>query len=132
MFYKSERSETTNNSDRNTSWIGKLALMYPSDYIYTYSLSIDDICYSTPGNCKISTSGIPTFGWLYRSEYHQWTLMPNSSYKNRVFLIHTNGDVFNYDYVNNAYGISPNIYLKPEVKIKQGDGTIDNPYVFEL
>lgn len=131
-FYISERSETTCYG-RNASWVGKTALMYPSDYIFTYAVGVDDTCYNTPGNCNVDSEANPSSGWLYRSEYFQWTMTPNSYYTTNAFKVDLSGVVHNYSsFVDNFNGISPVVYLKSGVKIKSGDGSIDNPYIFEL
>ena len=131
-FYISERSETTCDG-RNTNWVGKISLMYPSDYIFTYAVGVDYTCYNTPGSCNADSGANPSSGWLYRSEYYQWTMTPNSFYGTNAFKVDLSGVVHNYaSYVSNSNGASPVVYLKPEVKIKQGDGTMDNPYIFEL
>ena len=44
-FYSSERSEVVNRETRSKNWIGKLGLMYPSDYIFVYALGVNDTCY---------------------------------------------------------------------------------------
>lgn len=125
-FYISEKSEHT-YSGRSKNWTGQVALMYTSDYIFTYSLGVDDSCYNNPSSCKNST---PSSGWLYRSGYHQWTLTPQSSAPKNVFFIYSGGIIGSY--TNYSFGVLPVLYIKPNVKIKSGDGTIDNPYEFEL
>ena len=127
-FYTSERSETVNNADRSKNWIGNIALMYPSDYIYTYALGVDDTCYNTPGSCHNST---PSSGWLYKSAYHQWTLASYSSYAYVVFYVISSGDVYSVN-AGNLLGTRPALYLKPNVRIKEGDGSSTSPYELEL
>lgn len=128
-FYASERSETAVNADRSKNWTGNIALMYPSDYIFTYALGVDDTCYNTPGSCDNSTA---SNGWLYRSGYHQWTLAPISSTAVHGFSVRSSGLVSYLSTVASSNGSSPVVYLKSNIRIKEGDGTIDNPYEFEL
>ena len=54
-----------------------------------------------------------------------WTLTPNSA--SNVRLVDYYGDA-NYDNPVAAYGVRPSINLKSNVKIVDGDGTVDNPY----
>ena len=75
----------------------------------------------------------------YQSSYHEttysngylnnglywWTLTPYSTFYVR-FVLH-NGNA-NYDNPTRASGVRPSINLKSNVKIVDGDGTIDNPY----
>lgn len=129
--YISERSLDI-YSNNSIKWLGLIGLIYPSDYIYTYSKSIDDICYLTPRKCTINNGGQPFLGWIYRSEYSQWTLTPSSLSERYAFYINKSGSYSYGSHVANNMGIRPALYLKPNVKIKSGDGTIDNPYEFEL
>lgn len=129
--YISERSLDV-YSNNSTKWLGLVGLLYPSDYIFTYSKSIDDVCYSTPRKCSTGSGGNPHLGWIYSSEYSQWTITPSSSSERYAFYI-TKSGLYSYgSHVANVMGVRPTIYLKPNVKIKSGDGTIDNPYEFEL
>ena len=65
-----------------------------------------------------------TDGYLNNGLYW-WTLTPNSlSYVRSVFY---NGDA-NYNNPTYANGVRPSINLKSNVKIVDGDGTVDNPY----
>ena len=129
LFYTSERSETVINADRNKNWTGNIALMYPSDYIFTYSLGVDDTCYNTPGSCN---SGMPALGWIYKANFNvQLYTITSRSTQESILTIHQSG--YFYDRAARySRGTRPTLYLKPEVKIKSGDGTIDNPYEFEL
>ena len=126
-FYTNERG-TTVYSGRSTSWTGNVALMYPSDYIFTYALGVDDTCYNTPGSCNNST---PSNGWLYRPGHYQWTLASDSSDTSYVFYVRSSGIVNNY-YASMSYGSSPVVYLKSNIRIKEGDGTSISPYKLEL
>ena len=127
-FYASERSETVNNADRSKNWTGLVGLMYPSDYIYTYALGVDDTCYNTSRSCD---NGTPSSGWIYKSASIQWTMTPRSSDTFCVFNVRSSGYVDCYG-TNQSYETRPVVYLKPNVKIKSGDGSIDSPYEFEL
>ena len=54
-----------------------------------------------------------------------WTITPYSA--SRVRLVFENGVAGN-DRPSNAFGVRPSVNLKFNVKIADGDGTIDNPY----
>ena len=133
LYYKAERGNTV-YLERNTYWNGVMALMYPSDYIFAYSLGVDDSCYTNGYNC--GTSSEKNSSWIYNSNNNKtcWLLSTNSSGPYYAAGVIWNGSVrFNSSFpVSAANAIHPVLYLKPEVKIKQGDGTKDNPYVFEL
>ena len=131
-FYGYERG-TTVYSGRPTYWIGKIGLMYPSDYGYATSggtttdrasclakemYNWDSSSYS---DCKNND-------YLYNSSLYQWTITPNSSYSNFVFFVNSTGRVNR----NLAYGsnrsASPVLYLLSTVEITGGEGTSENPY----
>ena len=69
-------------------------------------------------------------GTTYRSGYlnnglYWWTLTPNSS--SNVRNVNNNGYASD-SYPTGARGVRPSINLKSNVKIVDGDGTVDNPY----
>jgi len=122
-FYGIERGTEKYNAVRSTNWIGKVGLMYPSDYGYTFAYGVDDTCYSTPNKCNSST---PSSSWLYTSSYIQWMLSPYTGSANDVFRIYSTGHVYD----NNASltdGVRPVVYLKSDIKLT-GTGTSGNPY----
>ena len=135
MFYERERG-TTVYSGRPTTWQGKIALMYPSDYGYATSggstrnreaclakelYSWDSSSYS---DCKNND-------WLFNSTT-QWTLTPNSSNSNYVFNVITTGYVDHYASALNSNGVRPSVYLTSNVGISGGDGTMNNPYILKV
>ena len=132
-YYNFERG-TTVYSGRSTSWNGKIALMYPSDYSYTYALGVDNTCYSNGNNCRTSAGGMPENGWIYNtnSNSKQWLLSPYSGYSDYVFFLFGTGDVATYNGVANSYGVRPTLYLSSQVKITSGDGTEQSPYRLKL
>ena len=57
-----------------------------------------------------------------------WTLTPYSV--SDVRFVYYSGEALIYRF-SNAYGVRPSINLKSNVKIVDGDGTVDNPYRLE-
>lgn len=129
-FYKSERGIIT-ESGENTNWLGKVSLMYLSDYVFTYNLGVDVVCYDTPKNCKSDFGGVPTAGWLYHFGENQFTIVPYSTAYYAVFSIFPEGYV-GLVTANGLYSTRPALYLKSEVKITSGDGTKDNVYKLSM
>ena len=78
--------------------------------IYEYTMSYSSTTYSN--------------GYLNNGLYW-WTLTPNSS--SFVRRVDYNGSAHNLS-PSNASGARPSINLKSNVKIVDGDGTVDNPY----
>ena len=134
-FYGYERG-TTVYSGRPTYWVGKIGLMYPSDYGYATSggtttnrasclakemVNWDSSSYS---DCKNND-------YLYNSSVNKWTITPYSSGSNRVFYVYATGYVYDYG-ASYTYSASPVLYLKSTVEITGGDGSSGNPYTLEM
>ena len=130
-FYGYERG-TTVYSGRPTYWVGKIGLMYPSDYGYATSggsttnrasclakemYNWDSSSYS---DCKNND-------YLYNSSY-RWTITPDSSDSGGVFRVYTAGYVGNSSAYSSGISVSPVLYLKSTVQITGGEGTSENPF----
>ena len=127
--YSFERG-TTVYSVRSTSWIGKIGLMYPSDYAYTYANGVDNKCYTDTNNCETST---PSSGWLYNNAY-QWLISPSSGSSVSAFYVGSAGFVSygsGRGYVTNSYGVRPSAYLISSIQLDKGTGTEDDPYTLK-
>ena len=124
--YTFERG-TTVYRGRCTNWIGKIGLMYPSDYAYTYAGGVDNKCYTDTIDCCTST---PSSGWLYNNA-HQWLISPNSGHSDSAFLVHSTGYVRSYDDVSYVDGARPSTYLLSSIQIDKGTGTETNPYTLK-
>ena len=131
MFYERERG-TTVYSGRDTSWVGKVGLMYPSDYGYATSGGS-----TTDRNACLNKelynwdssdfSDCKNNDWIFNSSY-QWTITPRASYSNRVFYMSSSGFV-NGNHTINTNGVRPVVFLKSNIKIVDGDGSSSNPYI---
>ncbi len=121
-YYAFERG-TTVYSGRPTSWNGKVGLMYPSDYIYTYAYGVDDTCYN---NGRFCNTGTPSSGWLYNSAM-QWTLSPVSKDPDIVFDASSLGLMQDH-YVAYELGVRPVVHLRSDISLS-GSGTVSDPYV---
>ena len=122
-------------SGRPTEWIGKIGLMYPSDYGYATSggsttdreTCLNTELYNWDGK---SVRDCKNNDWLYTGSY-QWTLTPISSNSSYVLIVDTFGSVF----VGSAYhrdDVFPALYLSSNVKISGGEGTENSPYQLSL
>jgi len=130
-LYNIERGENV-YSGNSTNWIGKVGLMYPSDYGYATSgnqvareeclnLSLKDWDATNYIACR-------TNDWLFNSSYIQAMISPNSSENTRIFAVTTTGTVDNSYLTYQAnYIIRPTVYLKPDIKLT-GEGTSTSPY----
>ena len=127
VMYEKERG-TTVYSGRNTTWTGKVALAYPSDYGYATDLSkcsqtlynySDNACHSNDWMYSIITNSGRNIGWL---------LTPHSGSAYNAFLVTSTGYVYCNNGVYRAYGVAPVLYLGSDQDIVSGDGLQSNPY----
>ena len=135
-FYGYERG-TTVYSGRPTTWSGKVALMYPSDYGYATSggsTTNRDACLAKElyNWDSSSFSDCKNNDWLYDSSTYQWTLTPNTSNSGGVFDVNGTGSVNHSFNALSSDGIRPSVYLTSNVKISGGDGTSNSPYTLEV
>ncbi len=133
-YYNFERSTRTcitenvtecNNQTRTTSIMQNVGLMYPSDYLYTFSNGVNNTCYSNGQNCQTSKGGTPSLSWLFKGDY-QWTQTPYAGNHNSAVYIYKDGYI-SYDCTIGRY-FRPALYLNSSVKITGGDGSEGNPY----
>ena len=129
-MYDWERG-TTVYGGRSTSWNGKIALMYPSDYIYTYALGVDNTCYTDGYGCGGSSG--KTNGWIYNTNSNstQWLLSPGLGNSDGAFALGGSGFVAG-SYVSRSNGVRPSLYLVSNIKIDSGDGSEQSPYRLKL
>ncbi len=128
-YYSAERGTTTYDCStddracpRVTSWVGKIGLMYPSDYVYA---SDQSLCTATANSWNNSAnSACITNDWLYGIT--QWTISPDLSSSGAVGVYYA-GDVYNI-VARAALGVRPVLVLKSNVNITSGNGTESNPY----
>ncbi len=119
---------------RTTTWLGKVGLMYPSDYGYATSggstsnrtSCLNKELYNWDSS---SYSDCKNNDWLYNSSNWQWTVSPraNSSNASYVFGVVYIGFV-NSDGAFSAGLVRPSVYLISKTSILGGEGTLENPY----
>ena len=142
-FYELERSNNTGKIctsgtacndplGRTTAWVGKVGLMYPSDYGYAtgggnykreYCLSQYLYTWNSYAECYKDN-------WLYTSVNYQWTLTPiaRSDISAHTFLVYHNG-IINSGSVADGWLVKPVVYLKSNVQILSGEGSSTDPFM---
>ena len=123
-IYEYERG-TTVYTGRPTTWTGKIALAYPSDYGYAADLNQ---CKQTLANYDNSTC--TSNNWMKaiitdNGSNHGWLLTPDSSYSFGAWYSH--GNVGEY-FTGAARGAVPVLSLSSKLGIESGDGSSSNPY----
>ena len=135
-FYGNERG-TTVYSGHATTWTGKIALMYPSDYGYATSggSTTDRATCLAKEMYNWDSSRVSDCmnnDYLYKSGYTPWTLAPQSSNSNIVFDVNHTGCV----YVGKAYyvySVRPAVFLKSNISITDvGIGTAESPFQLKV
>ena len=132
-FYSYERG-TTVYSGRDTSWVGKVGLMYPSDYGYATSggsATDRNACLNKELYNWDSSDFSDCYNndWIFNSAY-QWTITPRASYSNNVFRLDRAGYVVSRN-ASGTRGVRPVVFLKSSIKIVDGDGSSSNPYILQ-
>ena len=131
VLYKKERGTEviTNPSDgilRSTSWTGKVALLYPSDY--GYAANLNECANAGKFDCSnwLNSTFDGKYLWLLtpsinnsdegfdNMENNAWTVVPDG--------LDSGQDVFN------VYDVFPTLFLKTNIIKSGGDGSQSNPY----
>ena len=107
------------------SWVGKLGLMYASDYGY----AVSDECTSNLYDYNNTTC--KTNNWLFKS-INEWLLPQYATFSSYALYVYSGGNVYNYVVNRSQNGARPVLYLKSNVKITGGDGTLTDPYTLGL
>ena len=131
VMYSNERQISGNMYYVGTnpnSWVGKVAVMYASDYGY----AVPDICTQNLNTYKDDTTNCVNTNWLYNIKVTEWVL--NQVTKNAYAFNIYGGNYINSGgrNVTSSYAVRPVLYLKSNVKITGGFGTSSNPYTLGL
>ena len=131
---------TTVYSGHATTWIGKIGLMYPSDYGYATSggtakdraaclaKEISNWISSDFSDCKDND-------FLYDSNTEQLaeqlTMMPYSVNADMVLTVYPDGSA-RPDYTLIAGAVRPTLFLKSSIQVDKGTGSKSDPYVLKI
>ena len=134
QFYNYEHGNLV-YSGHNSSWKGRIGLIYASDYGFatsaenssrrTFCLSqkLNDWNNSLTKDCRYNN-------YLFDDKTWQWTITPSYDNYLRKFVIHPSGDIYYTD--SGCNSVRPSLYLKPSTKITGGYGTKSKPYTIDL
>lgn len=118
--YKLENTSGTVYTGNKTSWTGKIALPYPSDYAYSAYLGK---CTSTLGEYSNCSSYMKTM-------FNSKTIALLTPIVSSSFVFHVAGGCLDLGepYAALDSEIFPTLYLNTNVSIKTGSGTLNSPY----
>ena len=139
-YYAIERNSTNGYG----SWIGNIGLLYPSDFAYIYGHGVeicDDLlnCFGAKSNWMINNNT-----YFYDNDYSSDStfilvsrlITPLSNYS--IYYIRNGGGISAGYYGPGQYGIlsrasfiKPTLYLKNNLQVNSGDGSLDNPYTIK-
>ena len=107
------------------SFIGKLGLMYASDYGYAVSDECtQNLIYYDNAICRNNN-------WLYKANGN-WILTQRASVSYIAFYVGPDGFLYNDDVSGNRIGVRPVLYLISSAQITGGNGTSSSPYTLGL
>ena len=125
--YQEERSTSVHSGNKQT-WDGKVALIYPSDYMYASSS-----CYNngTIGN-NYNNSTCTGTNWLLDTNNSFWAISPSSSNSRRAIDVDYSGMVsFNVTSEHRSNGVRQSVYLDTNVNYVSGSGTTSDPFIIK-
>ena len=133
-MYDKERVSGTVESGNATTWTGKIAVPYPSDYGYAVDLSL---CQKQISSYYDATHTCTTNNWMFNIVTNNGTdkgslVTPNSGDVGDAWGIDSNGSVFSSNPtmkgVSGPLLITPVLSLTSELGIGSGSGTGSDPY----
>ena len=137
VMYEKERGTiiVSNPSDgitRTTTWTGKIALPYPSDYGYAMDFSI---CSQKLSYRKMDDNECLDNNWLVdvlksgpTGSQVAWLLTPYTKGSNYVYNVNLLYSNLEYYGVTSKDKVAPVLYLNTSQNIVGGDGSQNNPY----
>ena len=117
------------------SFIGKIGVMYASDYGYASSNCETKKLYDE-NSSNYDIRACNDTNWLYNIKNAEWLLDQNPDRGLGVNFYYTNqnGYIENFGgmFPTHNFHVRPVLYLKSNIKITGGDGTSANPYTLGL
>ena len=136
-IYTQERSTSVHSGNKQT-WDGKVALIYPSDYMYASSACYNDETKkggdyngSSPYDTDYRSETCKSTNWLLDTNSWFWAVSPQSYYSSLAMDVYYSGYVHDYDTYGSGGGLRQSLYLDSSVKYIGGDGTKAKAYEIE-
>ena len=124
-MYDKERVSGTVYSGHSTSWTGKVAIPYPSDYGYAADLSL---CQKQLGSYNDATCTENNWMKSILAPNYGWLLTPGSGAVHLAWFVYSSGYVHTRSIAYGARGVTPVLSLSSELDIGSGTGTSSSPY----
>ena len=135
-IYAQERGTNVHSGNKQT-WDGKVALIYPSDYMYASSS-----CYNTeyirgwilnssaPHISEYGSEMCKSTNWLLNDNWY-WTISPNTINSYAVIDLNGDGNIYSTTVDNFPGLLRPSLYLEPNITYTGGSGTINDPFIIK-
>ena len=127
QIYSYERG-TTVYEGRPTTWQGKIALPYLSDYGYAADLSKCTLYLFYYGNSTCTSNNWMKSIITKSGNNDGWLLTHRSDLSSYAWNVYPSGTVTNGNSVYIANGVVPVLSLRSELNIKAGTGASSDPY----
>ena len=138
QFYSYERKiqNTTSNEFYNgtnpNSWVGKLGLMYLSDYGYASSNCENKKIWDDSNSSSNDIRACNGTNWLYNIKANEWLLPQFASGSRNAFFVRLDGYADDYYVRYDQLAVRPVLYLISSAQITGGNGTSSSPYTLGL
>ena len=139
ISYQQERGNRTGIADvgitvkKTINWVGKVGLIYESDYAYASSECYKDVyLYDSNNGQDYSLKKCTSSNWILNDKYI--VMFNPTSWSYCVIRRSFPSGVVGSGLTRNStsQSIRPAVYLKENIKITGGNGTIENPYKVEI
>ncbi len=122
-------------SGNDATWLGKVSLMYPSDYGLSASVSNWSSPFYAASGTGFEDEAVNGTSWMFNTmpdakNKASWLLSPTSSTPSSVLFWYPSGftDTRNVYDIDAFSGVRPVLSLSSSVTWLDGDGTNENPY----
>ena len=126
-FYTGERDSTSVYSGNTATITGYIGLMYASDYGYSV---LSSSCARTTNLDRYNTSACGGSSWL-KKETYEWTVTHYSDSSLDSFILIQVASLYSLR-AQEGCATRPVLYLKSNVQVYAGDGSISKPYQIKL
>ncbi len=119
---------TNDGITRTTTWNGRVAVPYPSDYAYAADLSQCNQKLNAYNNSTCTSNNWMKSVLTNNGGANGWVLNPYAGHASRVFRVNATGALAYDASACNAYSVVPVLYLKGTASALSGTGTSADPY----
>ena len=138
-FYNVERSTTTRNNYYLPYSFDDIALIYGSDYAYTFANGVNDNCFNDITSCYQTSTYYSMTSWMYNL-----FKVSDEDNDNSVTFVLTPYNYDNYNFRISGWGrlrsnnytyivpLWPTLYLNSTILYESGDGSLLSPFKVKL